>query len=247
MLEHPKQNGNFIEVRPLRLEDYDSVVEVQRRCFPGMEPWHYEQFASQLKTFPEGQICVVFNGRLVASSSSLIIDFDIYHPQHTWQEIADRGFIRNHNPDGDTLYGIEIMVHPEFRSMKFARRLYDARKNLACEKNLKRIVIGGRIPGYCNYKEKLSVREYVNKVMNREIVDPVLTVQLSNGFVLKRLIDDYLNDQQSQSYAALLEWVNLDYKYSEHRRLIATSPVLICLVQYQMREVGSFQEFAQQC
>ena len=38
------------------------------------------------------------------------------------------------------------MVHPDFRGLKLARRLYDARKQLAREKNLMRIVVGGRIP-----------------------------------------------------------------------------------------------------
>ena len=40
------------------------------------------------------------------------------------------------------------MVHPNYRGLKLARRLYDARKQLAREKNLMRIVVGGRIPGY---------------------------------------------------------------------------------------------------
>ena len=30
--------------------------------------------------------------------------------------------------EGNTLYGIEIMVDPEFRGLRLARRLYDARK-----------------------------------------------------------------------------------------------------------------------
>lgn len=245
MMPEPQKR---IEVRTIRPTDYDEIVEVQRACFPGMTPWTREQFESQLKIFPEGQICVAYDGRVVASSSSLIIDFDIYHGRHTWHEIADRGFIRNHNPDGDTLYGIEIMVHPDFRSMKLARRLYDARKELAIERNLQKIVIGGRIPGYSAYRDEMSVREYVDKVVRRELVDPVLTMQLSNGFVLKRLISDYLrSDQDSQGYAALLEWSNLDYKPAENIRFVATSPVRICLVQYQMREVKRFEDFAQQC
>ena len=40
---------------------------------------------------------------------------------------------RTHSESGDTLYGIEIMVHPDFRGMHLARRLYDARKALCRE------------------------------------------------------------------------------------------------------------------
>ena len=55
------------------------------------------------------------------------------------------------------------MVDPEFRGMKLSRRLYDARKELCREKNLARMIIGGRIPGYDKYAEKLSAREYIEK------------------------------------------------------------------------------------
>ncbi|MEP7271612.1 MAG: hypothetical protein ABI882_08900 [Acidobacteriota bacterium] len=40
-----------------------------------MEPWTKEQFDSQLEIFPEGQFCVEYQGLLVASASSLILDF----------------------------------------------------------------------------------------------------------------------------------------------------------------------------
>jgi len=137
-----------ITVRSLTIADYDQLIELQTLCFPGMKPWTLEQLQSQFSIFPEGQICIEYQGKIVASSSSLILDFDLYKDWHSWAEIADGGFIRNHDPAGDTMYGIEIMVHPKFRGMRLARRLYEARKNLARDWNLQRIVIGGRIPGY---------------------------------------------------------------------------------------------------
>src|SRR6516165_4169773 len=120
-----KQFEQNVIVRQLRLSDYQEVVALQRVCFPGMETWTREQFASQVSTFAEGQIGVDYNGELVASSSSLILDFELYKNYHNYDEITDNGFIRNHKPDGKTLYGIEIMVHPEYRGLKLARRLYD--------------------------------------------------------------------------------------------------------------------------
>ena len=237
-----------ITVRPLKLKDYDDIVELQNQCFPGMLPWGKEQIKSQLKIFPQGQICIEYKGKVIASSSSLIVDFDIYSDKHSWQEISNSGTITNHNPDGDTLYGIEIMVHPKFRGMKLARRLYEARKQLAKELNLMRIVIGGRIPEYYKYKDKLSVEEYVEKVQCKEIYDPVLTTQLSNGFVLKRIIKSYMDsDVQSEGYATLLEWTNINYQPSPRRRFTTARPVRICVVQYAMRKIDSFEEFATQC
>ena len=235
-------------VRNLTNDDFQAVVDLQLKCFEGMKPWSRAQFESQLSTFPDGQICVEYNGKIVASSSSLVLDFNLYGEHHGWAEICDKGFIRNHTPGGNTLYGIEIMVDPEFRNLKLARRLYDARKQLAKRMNLMRIILGGRIPGYSKYADQMSAREYAEKVTNKLLVDPVLTAQISNGFVLKRLLPDYLtSDGESKGYATFLEWANLDYVPDPHRVFVPVLPVRICAVQYQMRAVSSFEDFAKQC
>jgi predicted amidohydrolase/ribosomal protein S18 acetylase RimI-like enzyme len=237
-----------IIVRPLRESDYEQVIAIQARCFVGMKPWTVQQFQSQVQTFPEGQICVEYDGRIVASSSSLVLDFAMYGEIHNWSDISNAGYIRNHNPEGNTLYGIEIMVDPEYRGMKLARRLYDARKRLAVEKNLMRIVIGGRIPGYGKHAREMTAREYVDRVMRKELFDPVLTTQLANGFVLKRLIGSYLeSDQDSKGYATLLEWSNLDFRPDPKRVFIPSVHVRICVVQYEMRKIATFEEFGRQC
>ncbi len=237
-----------IVLRNLRLEDYDRLVEIGRRCFPGMEPWTKKQLASQLKHFPEGQFGIEIDGTLVASATSLIVDFDLYSDWHNWKEISDNGFIRNHDPRGDTLYGIEIMVDPDCRGMKLARRLYEARKQLVRDLNLKSIVIGGRIPGYHNHQDQMTAHEYAENVEDKTLYDPVLTTQLSNGFELKQLIPDYLpSDEDSVGWATYLEWTNVDYRPHKKRAIRPVQSVRLAAVQYQMRTVKDFDEFAQQC
>jgi predicted amidohydrolase/ribosomal protein S18 acetylase RimI-like enzyme len=238
-----------VAVRPLRPADYEQVTALQAACFPGMETWTRDQFRSQLTVFPEGQIGVEYGGRLVASSSSLILDFELYKEWRSYDEIADNGYIRNHKPDGKTLYGIEIMVDPKYRGLKLARRLYDARKRLAREKNLMRVVVvGGRIPGYAAHAASMSPREYIDKVLSKDLFDPILTTQLSNGFVIKRLIPGYLGaDADFRGYAAFLEWANLDFVPDARQRFVPVAPVRVCAVQYQMRTVADFAAFAEQC
>jgi predicted amidohydrolase/ribosomal protein S18 acetylase RimI-like enzyme len=234
-------------VRKLAAKDFEQVERLQNICFPSMAPWTREQFESQLRIFPEGQICIEYQGRVVASSASLIVDFDLYSDWHAWLTMSGDGFIRNHAPTGDTLYGIEIMVEPEFRGMRLARRLYDARKQVCRERNLMRMVIGGRIPGYAAHRAELSAREYVDRVMDRSLHDPVLTTQLSNGLVLQRLIPDYLpSDEDSAGFATHLEWTNLDYIEDRKRGLRPVQPVRVCAVNYELRPVASFDVFAKQ-
>jgi len=237
-----------ISIRQLTMDDFDDLVAMQARCFPGMVAWTREQIESQIRIFSEGQVCVEYNGRIVASSSCLIVDFDHYDDWHNWKEISDNGYIRNHDSEGDTLYGIEIMVDPDFRGMKLARRLYERRKELCTERNIQRMIVAGRIPGYGKHAEKMSAREYVEQVIKKNLVDPVLTVQLSNGFQLRRLIPNYFpSDSDSRGYATFLEWTNFDYAEEGIRQFRAVSLVRICVVQYEMRPIKSFAEFATQC
>ena len=238
-----------IDVRPLRMDDFDALVAMQLTCFPAMKPWSREQIESQVTLFPEGQLCVEVDGKLAASSSSLILEFDQNLAWHDWKVVSDGGYIRNHNPKGDTLYGIEIMVAPEFQGMKLARRLYDARKEVCRDRNLARIIIGGRIPGYGEHAGEISAREYIEHVVDKTFFDPVLTTQISNGFALRGLIPDYMPaDKESRGYATYCEWLNLDYVRGAKRRYHhPVEPIRLAIVQYQMRAIRGFDEFAQQC
>jgi predicted amidohydrolase/GNAT superfamily N-acetyltransferase len=241
-----------LSLRPLTLPDYDALVTLALRCFPRMKPWTREQLASQLEIFPEGQLGIFVHGRLVASSASLIVDYSDYSDWSDWHELSDHGMIRNHDPEGDTLYGIEMMVDPDMRGQKLARRLYDARKALCRRLHLKRMIIGGRIPGYSAHRESLSPREYVEKVIQRSLFDEVLTAQLANGFQLRELVPDYMpSDEDSAGWATCLEWVNLDHiadpRSEPHRTRRAVASVRISAVQWKMRSISTFEEFATQC
>ncbi len=236
-----------VHVRGLRLTDHAEVVQLQLLCFPTMKPWSKEQYESMLSHFPEGQMCVEHKGQIVASSCGLMLDFNSCSEWHDWKVISDSGLIRNHNPKGDTFYGIEIMVHPDYRGMRLSRRLYDSRKEFCRQRNLMRIVIGGRIPGYKKHKDKLTAQEYVQKVVRKEFYDLVLTAQIANGFVLRGLIPDYLpTDEDSAGYATVLEWTNPYYVPDDRRQLSLVQNVRVCTVQYQMRSIKTFDEFSQQ-
>ena len=68
-----------IKVRTMRLGDFDDLVAVWKKCFPSnMGVWEKKHIRSQLKMFPEGQIVIELDGKLVASSSSVLVDFDEY-------------------------------------------------------------------------------------------------------------------------------------------------------------------------
>ncbi|MEP6844473.1 MAG: carbon-nitrogen hydrolase family protein [Panacibacter sp.] len=235
-------------LRLLQEEDYERVKEIQLKCFPEMKPWSQMQWKSITDRFPKGQIGIEVNNKLVASSCSLRMFFDEFSSNHSWNSTTGNGMSTTHRNNGDTLYGIEIMVDPDYQNYKLARRIYNARKELVKEDNIKRIVIGGRLPNYHLHSDKLQVKEYVEQVIDKKISDPVLTTQLSNGFKLKRIIKDYLpNDKESCGFATFMEWVNLDYQPGDFEIKTINQYVRVCAIQYQMRLIDSYEEFEKHC
>ncbi|CDH46785.1 MAG: GNAT family N-acetyltransferase [Candidatus Competibacteraceae bacterium] len=244
--EHPVQHR--LKLRNLRLSDYGDVQEIMELVYPNMDgAWTREQFASQIARFPEGQICIEDNDKVVAAAISLIVEYSRYGDRHTYWQIIGDGYLTTHDPNGDTLYGVDVFVHPDYRDMRLGRRLYDARKEL-CEKlNLRAIVVGGRIPGYGQCAHDLTPQQYVERVRAKEQVDPILTFQLANDFHVRKIITGYLpDDDESRAYAVLLEWLNIYYEDKEVLIGGRKSVVRVGAVQWQMRQTASLEEMLQQ-
>ncbi len=237
-----------LQLRYLRSSDYPDMENILRTIYPADdEVWTGEQFESMIARFPEGQICIEDRGKVVAAALSLIIRWDKFSSNPTFPNIVGDGHLRNHDPDGDYLYGFDTFVHPDYREMRLGRRLYDARKELCEQLNLKGILVGGRISHYEAYDTDMSAEEYVRMVKRKEIYDPVLTFQFANDFHTKALIKDFTPSRAGvREYPVLLEWNNIFY--SERPRLIGGKKKFARLgvVQWQMRRFHSFEDFLQQ-
>lgn len=247
-----KIKAHRLSLRATQLADYDDIKEIMDLVYPGSlgGAWRKDQFSSQVARFPEGQLCIEDNGKVVAAAISLIVHYDRYGDQHTYQEITANGLISTHEPSGDTLYGVDIFVHPDYQDMRLGRRLYDARKELCERLNLRRIVAGGRIPGYRNYAQQLTPAQYIELVKKKELRDPILSFQLANDFHVRKIITGYLpEDRDSSAYATLIEWINIHYheKARMQEWLGSRRPVVrVGAVQWQMRTVESLEDLVQQ-
>lgn len=243
-----QETEHKLTVRNLRLEDYEAIRDISGRVYKGVsQPWAREPISQLIRTFPEGQVCIEDNGIPVAVALSLIVDFSLFGDHHSYEQITAGGTYTTHDPEGDYLYGIEIFVDPDFQGMRLGRRLYDARKELAENLNLKGILIGGRIPGYHKHSAEMSPQQYILKVKERELFDPVLTFQMSNDFHVRNLLDHYWpEDHHSRGNAVLLEWINIYYQ--KKTKLIGRTKSIakIGVVQWQMRRFNSLDDVMQQ-
>jgi len=227
-----------VKVRHLEISDYQDLYDSMDLAYTGLddEPWKRKQMASLIKKFPEGQIAVEVNGKVVGCALAIIVDYAKFGDKHTYEQITANDTFATHDPDGDVLYGIDVFVHPEYRGMRLARRLYDARKELCYQLNLRSIVAGGRIPGYMDHSKDLTPAQYIEKVRLRELHDPILSFQLSNDFHVKKILRNYLTtDRESKSNATLLEWINIHYEDTVDWYGSEKKEIRLGVVQWQMR------------
>ncbi|TCK80977.1 carbon-nitrogen hydrolase family protein [Albibacterium bauzanense] len=238
-----------IEVRQLNINDYhdlkNSMIEAYHGSAGGI--WTKTNISDLINIFPEGQLCVEVDGKVVACALAIITNSKDVYSGHTYKEIIDNGKFTTHSPEGNILYGIEVFVHPEYRSLRLGRRLYDARKEMCEEMNLKSIVAGGRIPKYHEHSDTLSPRQYIQKVKQKEIYDPTLTFQLSNDFHVRKILKNYLpGDEESREYATLLEWNNIYYDADTKAGSQSKQTIRLGLVQWQMRAFNDIEAFYDQ-
>jgi len=209
---------SIIIITTIRPDHFAQLERLQRTCYPTLgdhELMRVEHFASQYRIFPEGQIVALADERVVGQGSGFLIDFDFANPDHRFKEICDDFYFTRHNPNGAYYYGADISVHPDYRGQGIGKRIYAARQALVRRYNKRGIVAGGLIPGYAAYKGVLPLQEYVDRVVAGELQDPTLSFQLRNGFRVRGLIENYLEDSASNNWSTLIEWVNPDYQPTE--------------------------------
>lgn len=238
-----------IELRHLTIEDYAGLNESMISAYenwPGAY-WKRESIEKLLKIFPAGQIAMLVDDKIVGCALSLIIKYNHFGDTHTYKDVTGNYTFSTHTSSGDVLYGIEVFIIPEYRGLRLGRRLYDARKELCESLNLRAIVFGGRIPNYHKYSDKLSPKEYIQQVRNKEVHDPTLNFQLSNDFHVKKILKNYIpGDDESLDYAVLLEWDNIYYEKTPSAISTNKPIVRLGLIQWQMRSYKSIEELYEQ-
>ncbi len=199
-------------IRSYTERDFAGLIRIQQESFPPPFPselwWNEEQLRNHVERFPEGALCVEIGGELAASVTGLRVDFDPAHADHTWEEITDRGYIRNHNPSGNTLYIVDICARLTYRKLGLGKWLMLSMYEVVVELKLERLLGGGRLPGYHRVADEMTAEEYVRSVLEGERKDPVMTFLLRCGRTPVKLVSNYLEDEESLNYAMLMEWRN---------------------------------------
>jgi GNAT superfamily N-acetyltransferase len=202
-----RELGGGLAVCRTRPEHAAQLEELQRIVFPTLAP--EERFAAphylrHLELFPEGQLCVLDDHRVVGMTSTIRLDFDFDHPAHTFADIIQGGWLTSHQPAGCWLYGADIGTHPAYRGRGIARALYAARHELVHRLGLLGQLTVGMPSGYGAVKDALTAEQYYAELARGARTDPTISAQLRIGFELRGLIPGYIRDPVCAGYGIVL-------------------------------------------
>jgi 4-aminobutyrate aminotransferase / (S)-3-amino-2-methylpropionate transaminase / 5-aminovalerate transaminase len=196
-----------IVITQARPEHASQLEELQRLCFPTLaeeQRFKRAHFLKHMELFEDGQIVALDGDAVVGATSTVRLDFDFNHVDHTFADIIQGGWLTSHQPDGVWLYGADLSVRPQYRGRGLATALYAARQEVVWRLKLKGQVTAGMIPGYGPLKDTMTAEHYYESVLAGRIRDPTLSMQMNVGFEPRGLIANYLDDPICDNYSVLL-------------------------------------------
>lgn len=206
---HPPPPG--YRVRSMIEDDYAQIEAICAAVYATERPYTDEELATHHRLFPEGQFVAEHedSGEVAGVHFSLMLDLSHFHADDSWDVLTASGLFTDHDPQGHTLYGAELMVAPRHQHHGLAKVLTDATRGLVQSKGLWRMAGGSRMPGYARHLEEFDPQSYIDRVRRGDLVDPVLTAHLHDGWDVVAPIRGYLpHDEESAGWAAIIQWIN---------------------------------------
>ena len=217
-----------IRIRQARVDDIEAILLVEKKAWPENLRASPEMYESRLGTFPQGILVAETEGRIEGVVVFQIMNFNSMPDISSWSETTDNGYIRNsHDPQGNTLYGVNLSVSPQTQS-RVAVALSEAVDKLAIKLDFKQIVLGARIPRFARYlkhycqKNSISVisdekrdsiaDHYIRATTKKgHPLDPEINFYQKAGTKIIKLLPDYFKDPESLDYGVLIIWLNPFY------------------------------------
>jgi 4-aminobutyrate aminotransferase/(S)-3-amino-2-methylpropionate transaminase len=190
-----------------RREHAEQLEALQRVCFPTLddaERFKAAHYRKHIDLFEDGQFVVLDDERVVGATSTIRLEFDFQHVNHSFRDIIQGGWLTSHQPAGEWLYGADMSVAPEYRRRGLGTALYAARQETVWRLGLKGQVTAGMIRDYGAVRDRVPAQEYFQAVVEGRVKDSTLSMQLAVGFEPRALLANYLNDPSSGNYGVLL-------------------------------------------
>ncbi len=199
--------SNGFQLEAMQIQHAEALESLQRIVFPSLSEEELilaKHYRKHLEIFPEGQFIISFEGHVIGATTTMLSNFDFENYHHTFNETIAGGWLTNHNPKGDWLYGLDVSVHPEFRRKGLASALYEARQHLVDKLSLRGQITVGMMNGYGVLSDSMTGEEYYQELVQGKRLDPTVSTQIKVGFKPIGLIPNYLNDPTCGNYGVML-------------------------------------------
>jgi GNAT superfamily N-acetyltransferase len=195
-------------VQQTKAEHVEQLEELQKTVFPTLaddELIKAVHYLKHIELFPEGQLVITDQNKVIGMTTTMRTFFNFNNHHHTFKEIIAGGWLSNHNPEGDWLYGLDMGILPAYRGRGLARVLYRARHDIARNLGLKGQLAVGMMSGYGVLSKEMSGETYFNQLINGQRKDPTLSPQMKIGFEPVALIHEHLNDPVCGNFGVLIK------------------------------------------
>ncbi len=202
-----KKIGERLVVSNMEPAHAERLEALQKIVFPTLsedELIKAKHYLKHLELFAQGQFVITDGDRVIGMTTTMRSRFDFSEYHHTFKETIAGGWMTNHDPQGDWLYGLDIGVHPDYRGLGLARVLYRARQDVARELGLKGQLTVGMMSGYGALQGQMSGEQYYEELTSGRRFDPTISTQIKIGFEPVALIPDYVNDPVCGNYGVLI-------------------------------------------
>lgn len=195
-------------VQNTRPEHVEQLEELQKIIFPTLSSEEHIRavhYLRHLEVFPEGQFVITDKDHVIGMTTTMRTNFDFANYEHTFAETIAGGWLTNHNPNGDWLYGLDMGILPAYRGRGLARILYRARHEMAKLLGLKGQLTVGMMSGYGAVSSQMSGETYYQELLTGKRKDPTLSKQMKIGFEPIALMPEHVNDPVCGNYGVLIK------------------------------------------
>lgn len=116
-----------LNLRNLTQDDYPQLKQLMDAVYDDIGgAWPQHSIDRLIQEFPDGQIAIEDDERLVGVALTVRVDYDEFSNPHKYDDLVGNREIILNDPEGDAMYGLDVLIHPDYRGYRLGRRLYEA-------------------------------------------------------------------------------------------------------------------------
>lgn len=220
-----------MRVREIEERDIDRLLWLESIVWRGAVQFKEEHLRSQIRIFPEGQLCFEDDeGEIWGFVNLMRFRFDPRSPlRGTWRGITADGYISTHDPRGNWLFGVNLSVHPHGFFTGATEALLGTAARVCASRHLKGIMFVGRMPGYARWLRARArsgtaldgadvevARSYIDARRTEDDgrerrLDSQLAMYETFGLRILGPVPDFMDDEKSRDFGIAMVWSNFLY------------------------------------